>query len=53
MDREYCSDCFALVAGPSEEWICDAAGKEIEDVDDCPETGDRGLTDLAEVPDEA
>lgn len=36
MKRDECADCYALVEGDSKEWICDEAGKKVEDVEKCP-----------------
>jgi predicted amidophosphoribosyltransferase len=35
--QERCQDCMALVEGDNKEWICDECGKEIHEVDECPE----------------
>ena len=37
MEREFCRHCVALVAGDNDEWICDETGKEVEEMDYCPE----------------
>ncbi len=32
-----CQDCFALIAGDNDEWICDEVGKPCSQVVECPE----------------
>ena len=38
MKRESCADCVCLVEGDNGEWICDECGKEVETINNCPET---------------
>ncbi len=37
MTREFCQDCICLIGGENGEWICDECGKEVEQVEHCPE----------------
>ncbi len=40
MERSFCRHCVCLAKGKNGEWECDELGKNIKEVETCPEGGE-------------